>query len=109
MTQKAKHTPGPWEADLKRHNGHCGISINAPDDIQVATVYLNIINSEWKHPIVRPQNNESVNNARLIAAAPEMYEALKILITKTKQLERFDMESYEVEQAKLAINKAEGK
>ena len=108
MTQKAKHTQGPWKADLRRHNGHCGISINAPNDIQVATVYLNIIDTAWKHPIVRPQNNESVRNARQIAAAPDLYEALK-------RWERFMHDNYTREEMSFwddtinAIAKAEGK
>lgn len=73
-----KFTPGEWEADLTRVNGHCGISIDS-GDVQIATVYLH----EYCAPnrpggeINQPVNQASVANARIIAQSPLMYEALK--------------------------------
>ena len=54
-----KHTPGPWE---QKHQGMlCQIAINSDSDT-LATVY--------------GESGENLANARLIAAAPELLEAL---------------------------------
>ena len=58
----SKHTPGPWKA--------VGDKIYTKDVRQVATIY----------PIVNPEDvnaMESMPNARLIAAAPEMFEFIR--------------------------------
>jgi len=64
-------------------NGHGGISINAGESESVATVYLGLVTSEkpWGLPTFSlPENAGAVANAKLIAAAPELYEALKGLV-----------------------------
>lgn len=73
------HTPGPWEA--KNQNGHGGIGVDSANRC-VATVYLGVTSSrrEWgKETFDQPENYETVANARLIAAAPDLLEALKHL------------------------------
>lgn len=69
----AAHTPGPWTKD-----GDYGGLIKAPDGTNVASV-LNLINATKKqHPT--PNNAWVVMaNADLIAAAPELLEALQAL------------------------------
>ena len=63
----SKHTPGPWETD--RNNVHTG---------QIATIH-HCLNNDWVEvwsenwPI---DEAEQEANARLIAAAPELLEAL---------------------------------
>ena len=62
---KTQHTPGPWKA--------IGDKIYSADQRQVAHVYA----------LVDPDDlniMQSIPNARLMAAAPEMLDALKALI-----------------------------
>ena len=66
----AKHTPGPWLTD--RNNAHTG---------QIATVY-HCIGNDWieiwtdKWAETGLGEGEQEANARLIAAAPELLDAL---------------------------------
>ena len=74
------HTPGPWL--IGEQNGHCGVSIDetSEDGARVATVYLGIVTSaaSWgEEHFALPENAEAMANARLIAAAPELLEALQ--------------------------------
>lgn len=64
----AKHTPGPWEADLSDPHA-TEYPIHSQDRIEIATV--------WHYTIAADGVAETQANARLIAAAPEMYEAIK--------------------------------
>lgn len=58
---KAQHTPGPWENDGGTIRSSCGVSV------------ASVLNVAW--PLGRkPENPEA--NARIIAAAPELLEAL---------------------------------
>ena len=59
MTHTTKHTPGPWE--------HRGNRVYRKDSYEVAWIAGQGPHSEWQA------------NAHLIAAAPAMYEALKIM------------------------------
>jgi hypothetical protein len=59
-----KHTPGPWRI-ADEGSSEDGPLIIAPDDFAFVQVYGN--------------NKKAKANARLIAAAPEMFEALKLL------------------------------
>ncbi len=97
---EAKHTPGPWTAD--------GLQIRDADTSLVATCAVeNILN-----------NDEETANAALIAAAPEMYEALNTcaeMLSVCAQVladypagEGFDFDKA-IRQACAAIAKAEGR
>jgi len=61
---EAKHTPGPWEAcdvgDYGDYDGRCRVILG--DDLRIA--------------VVLGDHDESKANARLIAAAPDLLEAL---------------------------------
>lgn len=77
-TTKAGHTPGPWSVSGPTANSH-EIQINFTSTSQVAAIvnrntYLSGIGRE-----------EAEANARLMAAAPELLEAL-ISTTQTLQL-----------------------
>lgn len=64
----SKHTPGPWETD--RNNVHSG---------QIATIH-HCLNNDWVEvwsPNWPADEDEQEANARLIAAAPELLEALE--------------------------------
>lgn len=110
----AKFTPGPWRVEE-------GGSIKATwkdtgDDIQVASMnrtHWDTANSNGRNEKLA---RESVANARLIAAAPDMYEALLairewLLFTETTdKANRAYLESFVRANnlANIAITKAEG-
>lgn len=56
-------TPGPWGAKESRHDGE--FSVFAPDETEICEI--------WK---TSAEDDRAQHNAHLIAAAPEMYEAL---------------------------------
>ena len=68
----SKHTPGPWHAGKLRYPGadprFNGIDIGADSGENIALVYF-----------IRDEHTreECAANGRLIAAAPELYEALR--------------------------------
>ena len=69
--KETKFTPGPWKVDPKYSR-----DIQAPDGLDVATCCLSILNRKVT------TEEESIANATLIAAAPDMYEALEMAILK---------------------------
>lgn len=84
-----KHTPGEWYIDA---DGNV-----SADDKTVALVYRHNL-----HAVA----GEDDANARLLAAAPEMLEALEALIERARQWpETF---AAEVQQAEKAVRKARG-
>lgn len=66
----SKHTPGPWWLKVA-HNGDCGIL--AYDTGVFAEAYADIRHSG------EDNRDEALANARLIAAAPDLLEALKAI------------------------------
>ena len=89
---KAKHTPAPWEyRDLGQKDGAWQVRANArrggTDMVEVCTVY------HW--------NAEA--NARLIAASPELLDALRDMVSDRECLSQATIDF-----AKQAIAKATG-
>lgn len=95
MTKEIKHTPAPW---------HVGDTNKNFDAIVYGADSLCIANCTK----VRGRSIEEEDaNAQLIAAAPELLEALKSLVNAHDTTCR--SESIAITQARKAINKAEGK
>lgn len=112
----AQHTPGPWQfhADLPSADPNWHIVTNATRMCVVANVHI------------EPGNEMAVANARLIAAAPELLEALKkrrdvdvaysrlaLMDVDDNERERLlqqieDAEEAACDAARAAIAKAEG-
>ena len=103
----AKHTPGLWVTDEADHDvPYQDIKIKASKHRTVCTVWID-------DSPVREFNAEQKANARLIAAAPELLEALKDLIAgyeNTKHTGLMDMQvcGSDIIKARAAIAKATG-
>ncbi|HEY9453453.1 MAG TPA: hypothetical protein VIR82_12320 [Bradyrhizobium sp.] len=97
--QQAKHTQGPW--DFQEEYGDTGQRFTAVRDGRYETVC-----------IIDGHENEA--DARLIAAAPDLLEALKEAESLLEQTLRWRGEGWECSEAELlggiraAIAKAEG-
>ena len=90
----SKHTPGPWKAHFDE-----AYFVTGPDLGRVAMM----MNLKGAHGLGgRRSGNESAANARLIAAAPDLLEALQVIADGKCA------EGEEAEIARAAIAKAEG-
>lgn len=94
----SKHTPGPWHIGMKP-----GPIIYGPQGEQVADLRAHLL-----------MPDESAANARLIAAAPELLEALKTMTDEyASSMRNAGVTHYPealaiVRQARAVIAKAEG-
>ena len=99
-----KHTPGPWTTDEREHN----------DPYQHVRILggSRAIAELWIDDAPVPEYNaEQYANARLIAAAPELLEALQILLDCVTDIREINMEDYcpnSLLLARAAIAKATG-
>jgi hypothetical protein len=105
MTQ---HTPGPWKMDAMRDGaGHNMITV----DQDIKGPYREICRS---YDIEPDDLEETKANARLIAAAPEMLDALKAMREALLLWKEFAPLAWDtadviaIDKANKAINKAEG-
>lgn len=90
-----KYTPGPWKANLDK----ALTQVEAADGLIVADITED-----------HPNLAEQYANARLIAAAPEMLEALKVMINHSDaQCNRCDVFHTARNTTLAAISKAEGR
>ena len=92
-TNETKHTPGPWEA--------VGLTV-----CQVPPGGREIIFGA--HNTRSGDKDERQANARLIAAAPELLEALRGLVETSETRDRLAIEDALIH-ARAAIAKAEGR
>ena len=93
MTHTAKHTPGPWGVDATGQV--CKRATNGSWDL---IAYLD----------ESPYYHDKFANARLIAAAPAMYEALKGMLEWARRVKQ-NNPGPEVMDALNAIARAEGR
>ena len=80
MTSTFVYTQGPWKATLNRKFGRYSIHHNnwcSPGETSIMAIYpLDLLNPSL----------EDDNNAKLMAAAPEMYSAIRDLLDSTGAL-----------------------
>jgi len=105
MSAEAKHTPGPWS--LETVQTACGICHKIgpfpwrPGKTRSACIYADYPSHDGSSPV----DVELLANARLIAAAPDLLEALKLT---DAMLSGANMNAKVVERkARAAIAKAE--
>lgn len=84
----AQHTPGPW---ITGHNvyGHSRLAVMNPRNVIIAEV------TDW------PNEDTTEANALLIAAAPELLEALEDIVARNEIQHWFNLDK-----ARAAIAKA---
>lgn len=103
MADSKKHTPGPWHVDPKaaEESFFEDVSILRHDGLAVAVAVHN-------GDIVPP---EPEANARLIAAAPDLLEALKLCVDNIQGIaDEEDLPSTAIRaKARAAIDRAEGR
>jgi hypothetical protein len=101
----AKHTPGPWFSDEEHVIRQVTPGQKFQHPIMVANGW---IEGAW---VGDDGNEESRANARLIAAAPELLEALLEMLPRfvaLRELARIDEQSALTIKARAAIEKATG-
>lgn len=89
----AKHTPGPWSVNDRRDSGVMNNGVYVMADRNFVRVF-----NEWG------DDEMQLANARLIAAAPELLEALKAAVDEVDGTFPFAF----LEAARSAIAKATG-
>lgn len=95
-----KHTPGPWELKMPKGNRPSArISGDGWEDFAKVFTRTTFEGESKLHDC-----EEGEANARLIAASPELLEALKEIVHITG-----DRKTVEFDRARAAIAKAEGK
>lgn len=98
MTNDNKHTPAPWIIDIDKSKGNWSYFIRAENRIQIAEL----------NPHINPFTHGYgvMDNARLIAAAPELLEALMDCILEVETHARGCLVT--LRKARAAIAKAKG-
>ena len=97
---ESKHTPGPWVAEDRVYDGTGAAVIASYDEFTITMPSRGMVVY-----VTRPvgvSNAETVANARLCAAAPDLLEALKAVVKVA------DRKTVEFDLARAAIAKAEG-
>lgn len=95
-----KHTPGPWKIGWWKHSfeSHHGASIRLGNGFIIAGVFSG--KRDWLQ-----KDRKAEANARLIAAAPDLYEALKRIAKAFEDDSRDVLIMYQI--AMLAIQQVE--
>ena len=110
---KQKFTPCPWKIVKEGHEGII-ISIRDKHRNWICECNYALVGDESKygHPIITER--EALANARLIAAAPEMYDFLEKLVNQIEEngLMQYDVihngENWVLEWAKELLSKSRG-
>jgi len=100
------HTPGPWK--VFEHTDHSGLEIGPPYEEEYLAGHVQpvcTIRAE-KHTYPCECSPRQQSDARLIAAAPTLLEALELVHSSTAVLNHLDREHIDV--IERAIRKAKG-
>lgn len=109
----SKHTPGPWAIEALRYEGARIVAGPTYDKSSrpVGWVAADDTMEEASTGRIREVMSDEANaNARLIAAAPELLEALKLALTALKRVRNYaQIDDSGLEEMAEAIAKAEGR
>ena len=104
---EAKFTPGPWQVKHEEYDPWEVIAnIDGPDEGRFHWDSICDCDQDSKS---RLDSEETKANARLIAAAPQMYEALTSVLSVIICLDVYDRYRITREQCTAALDKARGK
>ena len=120
-----KHTPGPWAAEIarvvpesepfgffirhaerRRSVVNCHVYETATPVLPVEWRDAPITLTDWKGHHYTP--DELVANAHLIAAAPDLLEALQELVAEAVEVWEYAEDYAHIERARAALSKATG-
>ena len=104
-THRPAHTPGPWKVRVSHNGALRGYSIEHEDE-----TLRSIVARNWEHELCEEHGN-SLPNARLIASAPELLEALERISTAYDETLRHPIAApllQAIYAARAAIAKAKG-
>ncbi|MGK0556132.1 hypothetical protein [Bordetella bronchiseptica] len=96
-----RHTPGPWARDI---GSGFGCDVRAENGRKVAATW-GINNGDPHRPAYRAECDA---NARLIAAAPELLEALETLVADFADYPASERPCHAFDLARAVIAKAKG-
>ena len=99
----SKHTPGPWKTEQSSRTDIYIIS----QSVEARNKWVATACNHEFHP-TEENNKRNQYNARLIAAAPELLEACHALLRVRDAEEWVAALRAAIEQARAAIDKAEG-
>ncbi len=106
-----KWTPGPWQVVIDDDGNPLSgrPSVSASDELDCSIVHWDgFVQEYWRSA---RGDKEIHANAHLIAAAPELYDALFDLLNKVSHIRGIDMTFYaetEMKRAEAALKKAKG-
>jgi hypothetical protein len=98
----SKHTPGPWVADLETY------PIMVRSQSETWPLVDELGNEEGRAGVFIANTGENKANARLIAAAPDLFKALQpfILANSSEEFVTLVVRSSDITEARAAIAKA---
>ena len=106
MTNKAKHTPGPWTITEDGRIQAPNLDAKCWEQQQHKHIASAPFAADALTPIT--MGSERAANARLIAAAPELLAALEFITSAAETEPGMEIYRAHLEQARAAIAKAKG-
>ena len=98
----SQHTPGPWTLYTDHRPGRVRVMAKLRQGVFIV--------ANLDHETVDTSNPATLANARLMAAAPDLYDALRALVGEADlgEVDLDDETAAKLERARAALRKAEG-
>lgn len=115
MKTESKYTPGPWKSDteIKTNPGLITVSTDYPESLcngarSIASITGGFYCDKRTKFYKPDMHAENKANARLIAAAPELFQALEGMLAIHGPVATVEESVKAMNQARAAISKAKG-